>query len=106
MTSDEDRSSIKDKDLDDTLSEVAGQFFDVAVNPIAGMFCTLLSLQVRKGHTTKDEAKGVIASALDLINCSDHSDDVLASGHAMLVRMVGAIDRLPSHSSSNGEIEP
>lgn len=84
----------------DVLENVAGQFFDVAVNPIAGMFCTLLALQISKGIISKDEAKGVIASSLDLINELPHSDEVLENGHKLLVRMIAAIDRLPNPASS------
>jgi hypothetical protein len=91
---------MNENELEETLSRVAGQFFDVSVNPIAGMFCSFLALQVQKGQISKDEAKGVIASALDLINQSDHAEDVLSNGHDMLIRMIAAIDRLPKNGSS------
>lgn len=79
-----------------TLEIAATQIFDVCVNPIAGMFCTFLQLQVAKGSITRDEAKAVIASSVDLINQSGHSADVLENGHNMLVRMISAINRMPA----------
>lgn len=80
------------EELSKILSKTAAQFFDVTVNPIAGMFCTLLELQVQKGLITKDEAKAVIISSLDLINASPHAAEIHQNGHEMLLRMIKAID--------------
>lgn len=80
--------------LNESITAAATQVFDVCVNPLAGMICTFLQLQVSKGLISHDEAKAVIASSLDLINQSEHSDDVLSNGHHMLVRMISAIDRI------------
>ena len=70
----------------------------MSVNPLAGMMCSLLALQVAKGVISKDEAKGVIVSTLDLINQSGHADDILANGHDMLMRMITAIDNMPNNA--------
>jgi hypothetical protein len=87
---------VTELDQHEVLTRVATQFFDVTVNPLAGMICSFLALQVSKGFVTKDEAKAVIVSTLDLINQSEHSDDVLANGHEMMLRMIGAIDGIPN----------
>lgn len=85
---------MSDNILHGDIEAVATQMFDVCVNPLAGMICTFLQLQVSKGIISHDEAKAVIASSLDLINQSEHSADVLKNGHEMLVRMISAIDRI------------
>lgn len=79
---------------------LATQFFDVAMNPIAGMFCTLLSIQVSKGLITKNEAKAVIASSVDLLNQRPYSDQTMNIGRDMLIRMIGAIDGIPDRPAS------
>ena len=91
---------MSEQDIDELWSNVAGQIFDVSVNPLAGMICSFLALQIRKGLISKDEAKGVIVSALDLINESGHATDVLENGHEMLLRMINAIEKVPAPTSS------
>lgn len=91
---------MDDAEQDDTLTLVATEFFNVVVNPLAGMLCTFLQMQVSKGILSKDEAKVVIISALDLINKTDYPQNVLANGHNMLLRMINAIDKFdpPPHN--------
>lgn len=87
---------MSEQDIDGQWSNVAEQIFDVSVNPLMGMLCSFLALQIRKGLISKDEAKGVIVSALDLINQTDHATDVLQNGHEMLLRMINAIEKIPA----------
>jgi hypothetical protein len=72
------------------------ELFEVAVNPIAAMFCTLLNLQVQKGLISKSEAKQVIASAVEAMHGLKHHDDALITGTDMLMRMITAIDAIPT----------
>lgn len=99
MKSGERQGSMSQDEISEFISKTAGQFFDISVNPIAGMFCTLLQLQVRKGVISKDEAKAVIISSLDLINATPHPPEVHSNGHEMLLRMINAIDQSDDASS-------
>jgi hypothetical protein len=90
---------VTENDQNEVLTRVATQFFDVSVNPLAGMICSFLALQVSKGLISKNEAKAVIVSSLDLINQSTHADDILANGHDMLMRMIKTIDSLPDNNA-------
>ena len=72
------------------------ELFEVAVNPIAAMFCTLLNLQVQKDLISKTEAKQVIGSAIETFHGLQHSDDSIMIGTDMLMRMITAIDAIPN----------
>lgn len=84
---------MSQEEIAEFISKTAEQYFDVSVNPIAGMFCTLLQLQIQKGLISKDEAKAIIISSLDLINATPHPPEVHSNGHEMLLRMISAIDQ-------------
>lgn len=83
-------------DAEEHFSEMAKQFFDLGINPVGQMFCTFLVLQVSKKIITKDEARGVIASSVDLINQLPYPPEVLENGYDMLQRMIAAINRIPN----------
>lgn len=87
---------MAEHNFDEAMKNVAAQMFDVCINPLAGMICTLLQVQISKGHLSKDEAKAIIVSTLDLINQSDHATEIHANGHEMLLRMINAIDQIPN----------
>ena len=82
-------------DLERSFGEMANQFFDVAMNPIAGMFCTLLAVQVQKGLLSKSEAKGIVASSVDLLNQLPYSNEIIEGGAKTMLRMIRAIDAIP-----------
>ncbi len=90
---------MNDNEINNLLTQGATEFFDVAVNPLAGMFCVLLELLIKKEVISKDEAKAVIIASLDLINQSGHEKDILEQGHEMLLRMVNSIDTLPNNKN-------
>jgi hypothetical protein len=76
------------------LSKLAGEVFDATINPLAGMICTLLQVLIDRESISKDDAKSIIASAVDLINESGHDAYIFKNGHDMLLRMIKAIDRI------------
>lgn len=75
------------------LSKMAGEIFDITINPLAGMLCTLLRVLIDKGTISREEAKAIIASAVDLINESGQDQYIMKNGHDMLLRMIQYIDR-------------
>jgi hypothetical protein len=58
------------------------------------MFCVLLAMQVSKGLITKDDAKRVVASSIEILNDSTENSYIRDMGGNMLLRMIQAIDRL------------
>jgi hypothetical protein len=78
----------------ETIEEAVQEVFDVTVNPLANMLCNLLALQVGKRIITKDDAKRVIASSIEILNESTQNSYVRDMGGNMLLRMIQAIDRL------------
>lgn len=79
----------------DQITEIAMELFDSCVNPLANMMCNLLAFQVHKGMISKDEAKYIIASSIDVLNLADVHDDVRDIGIGMLQRMIQAIEKIP-----------
>jgi hypothetical protein len=79
----------------DELHNLKVEIFNATVNPLANIICTFLASQVTKGALTKDEAKYVIASAVDILNMANVEDDIREIGADMLMRMVQAIGGLP-----------
>ena len=66
--------------------------FAGCINPLASMLCNFLAMQVGKGFISKDEAKYLIASSVDVINTADLDEHIRHMGADMLMRMIKAID--------------
>ncbi len=84
---------VSEKEIS-TVEEAVREVFDVAVNPLANMFCVLLAVQVRNRIITKEDAKHVIAASIDILNESTQNSYVRDMGGDMLSRMIDAIDRV------------
>lgn len=79
---------------DEELTLASTQIFDACVNPIANIMCNLLAMQIHKNFISKDEAKYLIASSVDVLNQAHVTDQVRNVGGDMLMRMIKAIDQL------------
>lgn len=92
---------MSEKEIRD-VETAAREIFDVAVNPLANMMCVLLAFQVRNGLISKDDAKRVVASSVDILNESTENSYIRDIGGNMLLRMISAIDRIEEASSREG----
>lgn len=79
---------------DEQLTEASTQIFDACINPLANILLKFLAMQVQKGFISKDEAKWLIASSVDVLNQANVTEAVREVGADMLMRMVKAIDGL------------
>lgn len=77
---------------DDQLTEASTQIFDACINPLANIMLRFLGMQIDKGMISKEEAKWLIASSVDVLNQANVTDAVREVGGDMLMRMVRAID--------------
>lgn len=92
---------MSDKEIKD-IEAAAKEIFNVAVNPLANMICVLLAFQVRSGLITRDDAKRVVASSVDILNESTDNSYIRDIGGGMLLRMISALDRVED-SISRGD---
>ena len=83
---------------DEQLAEASTQIFDACINPLANIMLKFLAMQVQKGVISKNEAKWLIASSVDVLNQADVTEAVREVGADMLMRMVKAIDGLETET--------
>jgi hypothetical protein len=79
---------MTEKDIEDVTNDI----FDACINPIANMMCSLLVMQVRKGFLSRDEARAVVASSVDVLTGATITESARSMGADMLMRMLKAVE--------------
>lgn len=74
------------------MEEVVNDVLDACVNPIANMMCSLLVMQARKGLISRDEARLVVASSVDVLTGATITDQARQMGADMLERLLKALE--------------